>query len=171
MPKATKTTKTTKTITQAKEDISEVVKSSAEQLLHNLEIPAAVTVELSEDGIYQVVVHTDESGLLIGYHGETLSSFQMILGLLVFRQSGEWARLLVEVGDYRARRQEQLQAMAEGYARQALSTGQPVYLPFLPPVERRIIHLALEARSDVMTESEGEGRQRRVVVKPKVQPV
>lgn len=143
-----------------------VVKQATEELLAQLEVNATVAVELVDE-VYQVKVETEESGLLIGFHGETLSSFQLILGLIVYKKLGSWTRVVVEVGDYRARREEQLRQMAESYAAQVLATGQPVALPPLPPIERRIIHLALQERTDVETASEGEGNLRRVVVKPK----
>ncbi len=145
---------------------TEIVKLATEELLARLEIDASTEVELVDD-VYQVKVETEESGLLIGFHGETLSSFQLILGLLVFKKMNEWVRVVVEVGDYRARREEQLKAMAESYAAQALALNQPVPLPPLPPIERRIVHLALQERTDVETVSEGEGNMRRVVIKPK----
>ncbi len=162
-------------------DHGKVVKVAAEELLASLEIPAEVTVTLVED-VYQVKVETEESGLLIGFHGETLSSFQLILGLVVYKRSlaaaagkpayaakklSEWVRVVVEVGDYRARREQQLRQMAESYAAQVVATGQPLALPSLPPIERRVVHLALQDRSDVVTESEGEGNERRVVIKPR----
>lgn len=148
------------------EDKAGAVQSVAEELLASLEIPAQVTVDLVDD-TYQVKIETEESGLLIGFHGETLSSFQLILGLIVYKRLGEWVRVVVEVGDYRARRESQLRQMADSYAAQVVATGQPLTLPSLPPIERRIIHLALQDRPDVVTESEGEGRDRRVVIKPK----
>ena len=155
-----------KTAEKKADDGTEVVKLAAEELLQKLEINATVGAELV-DGVYQVKVETEESGLLIGFHGETLSSFQLILGLIAYKKLGEWVRVVVEVGDYRARREEQLRQMAESYAAQVLTTGQPIALPPLPPIERRIIHLALQERADVETVSEGEGNFRRVVVKPK----
>ena len=145
----------------------EIVKQLAEELLAGLQIPATVTVSPGEEDTLSVNITTEESGLLIGYHGETLSSFQLILGLMVYKKLGQWVKVVVEIGDYRAKRAEQLTAMAQAYANQALSTGQPVYLPPLPPSERRVVHLALQENPQVETESVGDGNYRRVVVKPK----
>jgi spoIIIJ-associated protein len=145
----------------------EIVKQLAEELLAGLQIPATVTVSPGEEDTLSVNITTEESGLLIGYHGETLSSFQLILGLMVYKKLGQWVKVVVEIGDYRAKRAEQLTAMAQAYANQALSTGQPVYLPPLPPSERRVVHLALQENPQVETESVGDGNSRRVVVKPK----
>lgn len=151
-----------------------VIKTVAEELLAKLQIESTVEVVSAQggsatggDNLYQVVVETPESGLLIGYHGESLQSFQIILGQLVFGKLGEWVRVVVEVGDYRLKREEQLTSMANSWAAQAISTGTPVSVPFLPPGERRIVHLALQGRTDVETFSEGEGRNRQLVIRAK----
>ncbi|KKU91144.1 MAG: Protein jag [Microgenomates group bacterium GW2011_GWA1_48_10] len=164
------------TKTKVDEKRTEVIKEVTEELLLKMGVVAGVEVmdkgdpsAISGQGdLYQVNLATEESGLLIGYHGETLQSFQVILGQLVFKRLGEWVRVVVEVGDYRAKREEQLTAMAQSWAAQAISTGLPVYVPFLPPGERRIVHLALQGREDVESYSEGEGRNRRLVIKAKV---
>lgn len=142
------------------------VKELAEELLANLQIDSKVSVT-ETDGVFSVNVETPESGLLIGFHGEALSSFQLILGLMVYKKLGQWTKIVVEVGDYRAKREEQLTAQALAYAEQVLSSGQSVTLPPLPPSERRIIHLVLQDNPKLETLSEGEGNQRRVIIKPK----
>ncbi len=160
------TVKKTKKSEIALNDSLIVVKSTVEEILSMLGVLATVEVLQAEEKSFIVQLETEESGLLIGYHGETLASLQMIVGLVVFRKLGEWSRVVIEIGDYRARREEQLRAMAESYAAQVLATGESVYLPFLPPIERRVVHLALQDRRDIKTESEGEGRMRRLVIKP-----
>lgn len=148
-------------------DKTTVIKEVAEELLEQMQVEASVKIVDQGENLYQVAIETPESGLLIGYHGETLQSLQIMLGQLVFKQTGEWVRVVVEVGDYRAKREEQLIAMANSWAAQAISSGMPVYVPFLPPGERRIVHLALQDRPDVETYSEGEGRNRRLVIAAK----
>lgn len=145
-------------------DKATVIKTTAEELLLKLTVEGAVEIVDQGENLFQVRIETPESGLLIGYHGETLQSLQLILGQLVYKKLGEWVRVVIEVGDYRAKREEQLVAMANSWAAQAVSTGQPVYVPFLPPGERRIVHLALQDRDEVATFSEGEGRNRRLVI-------
>ncbi len=145
----------------------EIIKGAAEELLQQMDIPAAVMVTPTEGDVYLVNVETEESGLLIGYHGETLASFQLILGQIVTKRVGEWVRIVVEVGDYRAKREEQLKLMAESYAEQVVATGQPIALPSMPPIERRIVHMALQDHPEVSTESEGEGNFRHLIIKLK----
>lgn len=142
----------------------EVIKGAAEELLQNMDIGAAVLVTPTAEEVYLVNVETEESGLLIGYHGDTLAAYQLVLGQIVTKRVGEWVRIVVEVGDYRAKREEQLKLMAESYAEQVVTTGQPIALPSMPPIERRIVHMALQDHPDVMTESEGEGNFRHLVI-------
>lgn len=146
--------------------MASTVKELAEELLANLQIDSKVTV-VETDGVFQVNIETAESDLLIGFRGETLSSFQLILGLMVYKKLNQWMRVVVEVAGYRAKREKELKAMAESYAAQVIATGQPMPLPFLPPIERRIIHLALQENPKVETSSEGDGNQRRVIIKPR----
>ncbi|MCL4389988.1 MAG: KH domain-containing protein [Patescibacteria group bacterium] len=142
------------------------IKEIAKELLAQLQIDCTVEAAQGEDGVVNVNVATQESGLLIGYHGETLASFQLILGLMVYKKLGQWTKVVVEIGDYRAKREEQLRTMAQSYGQQVAASGQPLTLPYLPPAERRVIHLALQDSADVTCESEGEGNERRIVIKP-----
>lgn len=149
---------------------SKLVQSSAEELLNDLQVDAAVKVATEEDVFLVTISPKDanDSPLLIGYHGETLSSFQLILGLILFKKSTEWVKLSVDIDGYKEKREAQLKTMAESFALQAVSSGQPVYLPPLSAADRRIVHMSLQDRQDVFSESEGEGENRRLVIKPKI---
>lgn len=143
-----------------------LIEKVVKDLLNYLEIEAKVEVSLTED-IYQVQLETSEPGILIGYHGETLRAIQKIVAMIIYRQLEEWQRIVVNVGDYRQKRQEALEKMALAAAVKARSSGRPQSLPPMPSVERRIIHLTLTKETDIETISEGEGKDRRVVVHPK----
>lgn len=145
----------------------EIIKTVAQEILGEMDIQAGIMVTPTSEDVYLVNVETEDSGLLIGYHGETLSSFQLMLGQIVAKRTGEWIRIVVEVGDYRAKREEQLKQMALSYAEQVIATGEPLTLPPMPPIERRVVHMALQDHPEVMTESEGEGNMRHLVVKLK----
>ncbi|HYK08401.1 MAG TPA: KH domain-containing protein [Candidatus Eisenbacteria bacterium] len=141
------------------------VQKTAEKLLSLLGIAAQVNVEM-QDEIAQVVVETEEGGMLIGYHGETLESFQTILSLVASREFGEFVRVNVEVGDYKRNRVEYLKHLALQAKDQALAQQTGISLS-LKPWERREVHLLLENDQEVTTESMGEGRERVLVVKPR----
>ena len=141
------------------------IKKAAEELLSNLQIEGTIEVSESE-GVYQVNVSTEESGLLIGYHGETLSSFQLILGIILYKKLGEWLKVIVEVGDYRAKKMESLSILAKSYADKAIAENSPIALAPMSPFERRAVHMALSDRTDVEAISEGEGDMRHIVIRP-----
>lgn len=103
-------------------------------------------------------------GLLIGKRGETLASIQLLVNLIVAKQTGVHERIIVDAEHYRARREDNLRMMAQRIAQQVRRSGHPVMLEAMPPAERRIVHIALKDSDDISTESTGEGDQRRVVV-------
>src|SRR5258706_7208686 len=141
------------------------VQKTAEKLLSLLGITGNVLVE-AQDETLQVVVETEEGGMLIGYHGETLESFQTILSLVASRELGEFVRVNLEVGDYKRNRVEYLKHLALQAKDQALAQNTGISLS-LKPWERREVHLLLQDDQEVATESMGEGRDRVLVVKPR----
>lgn len=143
------------------------VKKLTEELLGKLEISGTVSVDIDETGAYRVHIDTEETGLLIGFHGKTLESFQIILSIVVSKKLESWVKVYVNVGDYREKREEALMYMAQRAAERALASGRPVELTRLSASERRVIHLTLSGDDRVATESIGEGEGRVLVVKPK----
>lgn len=144
------------------------IKEVTEDLLNRLGIAGAVSIDTDESGAFRVNIETEETGLMIGFHGRTLESFQMILGMIVAKQLGTWERVYVNVGDYREKREEALMYMAQRASERAITTGRPVELSHLSAAERRVIHLTLSGDERVSTESIGEGRDRKLVIAPKV---
>lgn len=145
----------------------EQVKQITEELLSRLEIAGAVSVDTDEAGAFRVQINTEETGLLIGFHGRTLESFQIILSIMVSKKLAQWVKTYVNVGDYREKREEALMMMAQRAAERALTLGRPVELSRLSPSERRVVHLTLSSDERIATESVGEGNNRVLVVKPK----
>ncbi len=142
-----------------------VITKTAEKLLSLLGVSGSVDTT-EQDGAFQVVVETEEGGMLIGYHGESLESFQTILSLVASREIGEFVRVNVEVGDYKKNRVEYLKHLAMQAKEQALSQQTGISLS-LKPWERREVHLLHQEDNEVTTESMGEGRDRVLVVKPR----
>lgn len=127
---------------------------------------SAKAVEGKEE-IWEVQIETAKTGILIGFHGETIAALQLLIGLMVYKKLGRWQPIVVNVGDYRQKRQLQLERMAQNAAQRVRFSGQAVALPYLSAGERRVVHLALAEDSEVETESEGEGRERQLVIRPK----
>ena len=145
----------------------DTVQRLAEDLLKRLEVVGTVTVDIDETEAYRVHIETEEPGLLIGFHGKTLESFQIILGIIVSKELNAWVKVYVNVGDYREKREEALMLMAQHAAERALTMNRPVELANLSASERRVIHLTLSGDDRVETESEGDGSRRTLLVKPK----
>lgn len=148
-------------------DTNPEVQKLTEELMAKLKIEAKVSVTTDETEAFRVQIETSETGLLIGYHGRTMESLQIILGLLVAKLTGKWTPVYVNIGDYREKREEALMLMAQRAADRAIAMNRPVELTRLSPSERRIVHLTLSGDERVITESTGEGESRVLLVKPK----
>ena len=117
---------------------------------------------------YMVTVTTPDPAVLIGYHGDTISSLQLLLSQHLHAATGEWVSVSLNINDYRERRETALHALADTMVEKVLATSLPQTLPTLPANERRVIHVYLSEHSQVTTASQGEGRFRTVVISPKV---
>ena len=131
-----------------------------------------VTVEIREGETSRLNVVGDGPdrealGSLIGRKGERLSALQHLVNLMLSRRTGQWTRVLVDVEDYRGRRERQLEDLATRAAGRVVETGKMLQLEPMPALERRWIHLALRNNPDVSTQSIGEEPNRRVVVLPR----
>ena len=112
-------------------------------------------------------IHTDENPLLIGVKGKTLDALQLLVRNLLQTYTKELLVVNVDVGGYRETRKHQLEVLATKIAKEVAKTKVPVKLKPMSSYERRIIHNKLSEWRDVYTESEGEGTDRCLVIKPK----
>ena len=147
----------------------EKIKQETISLLSETGMQAEVKMDfLKEENLLNVQIDSPQAAYLIGFHGETLQALQLILTFFVHKQIGSWMKLNVNVGDYRQKREEQLKKLALNLAMKAKFSGEAQAVPNLTPSERRAIHLILANHPDVYTQSEGEGKERQLVIKPKV---
>jgi spoIIIJ-associated protein len=107
------------------------------------------------------------AGMLIGRRGEHLAQLQYMVNVLVNRRLPSWTRVILDVEGYRSRREESLINLAQRVARQVARSRRPITLEPMPASERRVVHVVLRDHPDVMTQSSGEGEQRRVTVYPR----
>jgi spoIIIJ-associated protein len=145
-------------------------KEILEQIMSQLEFNVRVEVAAGETNRLNVVGEGDEKealGALIGRKGERLSALQHLVNLLLSKRVGEWTRILVDVEDYRGRRERQLRDLANRAAERVIETRKMLQLEPMPALERRWIHLALRDHEGVATQSIGEEPNRRVVVLPR----
>jgi spoIIIJ-associated protein len=127
-------------------------------------------VEVAEGPTARITVYganDDERealGALIGRKGERLSALQHLVNLMLSRRMGTWTRVLVDVEDYRGRRERQVVEVATRAAEHVLESGQMLQLEPMLALERRWVHLALRDMEGIATQSIGEEPTRRVVI-------
>ncbi|MDD3679569.1 MAG: KH domain-containing protein [Candidatus Shapirobacteria bacterium] len=144
------------------------VQETLEELLKNLDILAQAEISFDElEEAVLVSLTSDDNALLVGYHGKNLSAIQTVLGLMVYKKTGQWFHIVVDVDNYREKRQAQIEEMARRAVEQAKSTGQSIAIANLGSRERRQVHLLFKDDPTVKTYSEGEGRNRQLIVSVK----
>jgi len=148
----------------------EEVKNLKELL--NVEGDVEIEIEEGDEGIQYVKVafEGEDLGYMIGNRGRHLDSLQFMLQILLGRKMSdeerETFRVFVDVGGYRKEKDDKIAKMALEKADDARILGAPVELPPMKPSDRRIVHLTLIKFKDISTESEGEGMDRHIVIKP-----
>jgi len=146
----------------------EIEKANAaiEVLYKHLEISGDFAL-LENDGSLEIQLTTEDTGIVIGYHGEILESLQLVTSLVVSKAIGRFVRVSIEVGDYKKNRGEYLEKLAQQAKERALTENREQDLTDLKSWERRIVHMYLQDDEEVVSESAGEGRERRLIVRPK----
>lgn len=155
------------------EPVSEVEMQYAiefvETVLRDLEIEAKAVSVKDEDGDFVGInIEGENTGALIGHHGETLDAIQYLANLSASRRSPtpnrEFLKLTVDIENYRAKREETLRALARRMAAKAVKYKRNFVLEPMNPYERRIIHSEIQQIENVDTHSVGSDENRKVVV-------
>ena len=146
------------------------IKDITEKLLKLVDVDGDFEIleTKNEDGeSIDIVLNTKDTGVVIGYHGDTLEGLQLVLSLCVARKLGRFVRISIDVGDYKKNRTEWLKTLALETKERVLVDRKEMAIPELKSWERRIVHLLLQGDEEVVSESQGEGRDRVLIVKPK----
>lgn len=149
-------------------NMNSIIQKLTEELLKLSGVSAQIEVIDMGENTFEVNLSTDdETGLLIGFRGENINAIQTVLGMMLKGQTGEWYRLIVNVGDYREKQEEKLKELATQSADRAVETKEPQPIYNLNASQRRIVHMFLADRKDITTESEGVEPERYLVIKSK----
>jgi len=157
------------TIKKTKDTSPTLLKELTEELLTLMRIEKAELKITSEEETIHLDINCPDQGILIGNNGETISSLQLVLAIMIYKKLGAWKRIVVNIGDYLAKKQESLKKMALNLSQRVKFSGQAMQMSYLNSAERRIIHMVLAEDPNVTTESIGEGRERKLIIKPKEQ--
>ena len=146
--------------------IKSEAKKTTQKLLKFISVDANVDIEVQED-VIKVNIEGEDLGLLIGYRGENIESFQLILGIILNKNLGleDWRPLLVDVGGWRKQREESLRVLVSKEVEKISENESSVELPPMPPSQRRSVHILVGEYDDLTTESAGEGENRHVVIR------
>jgi spoIIIJ-associated protein len=146
------------------EEEGEIAADYIEGLLDIADLDGDIDMDVEGDrAVVSVVGATLDE--LVGDDGEVLEALQELTRLAVHRRTGSRARLMLDVGGFRARRRTELAEFGRTVAAEVARTGEPKKLRAMSPFERKIIHDAI-ALAGLRSESEGEEPNRRVVVFP-----
>ena len=154
------------------EEQAQKTQERLEEILKNIfEITnEQVSYTITKDGNQlNLVIKGDDMSHLIGYKGKTIEAFQSLLNSMLQREDEDYAKVFVEINDYKKKKEEKLRKLANKMAANCVKFRRPIKLEPMSAYERIIIHRELADRKDVETESIGEEPRRRVVIKRKYQ--
>jgi spoIIIJ-associated protein len=170
--KALKAARSAEPLDKSVENAVSIARETVSELLDRMDIQAEVSANLGEndDPRYRPSIIVDINGndlsILIGQRAETLNALQFITRMIVGKEIGQAAHIVVDVEGYRTRRETSLRRLARQMAEQATGSGRRQTLEPMPANERRIIHLELHDNPDVVTESIDQEPRRKVTISP-----
>jgi len=145
----------------------EILKTNLDKILEYIGVSPKAEVEEIEENNFKINIMGDDLNFLIGFRGQSLDALQNILKLIVFKQTQTQPIITIDVNGYRDRKIEKLQDMARNFIDKVRFFQEDTELPRMNPWERRQIHLMVSEYDDIVSESTGEGEDRRVVLKLK----
>ena len=142
-------------------------KEMMQEILNKMYLLAVAEAELGEQGEVQVDVKGEDLGQIIGKDGATLTAIQILISTALSNRHSRRVRVYVDAGGYKERQAKAIERLAKSAAEDVESSGEEKMLPPLSPAERRVVHMALRDNDKITTHSEGEGKERRLVISPK----
>ncbi len=149
-----------------KREVVKFIKDYTISLLKDLGFNANIEVK-NKSEIPTYIVYSDNDSLLIGKNGKNLQALSKIISQVIKKELGESFKFLLDVNDYKEKRERNLEFLAKKIAREVRDTKVAAKLDSMNSYERRIVHNALTNNKFVYTESAGEEPNRYVVIKPK----
>jgi spoIIIJ-associated protein len=143
----------------------EVAADYLEALLDILDMDGDLDLDIEGDRA-SVAIVGDDLEALIGPRGSTLEALQELTRLAVLQETRERSRLMLDIGGYRVRRRAELVTLATAAGERVAGNGQDEKLAPMTPFERKVVHDTIATIDGVVSESEGEEPQRRVVLRP-----
>lgn len=161
-------TKLAKVRVEAVYDIKQTAHKFVRDVLNTMDIKAEIRVKMDGNNMH-IDLTGPKMGIIIGRRGQTLDSLQYLISLVVNKESDreEYIKVVLDTEDYRRKRQETLERLADRMASKVIKLGRRVELEPMNPYERRIIHSVLQDYPNITTYSEGEEPYRKVIISRK----
>jgi spoIIIJ-associated protein len=137
-----------------------------EDVLSFFGLNASVAASHDEDVIELSVPSTHLNGFLIGSQGDTLRALQALVSTMLKNAEAELTRVNIDIADYKKHRAEKLLEQVAGWVKEVRESNNSKSLHPMNPADRRTVHRGLQDYSDITSHSEGEGRDRHIVLEP-----
>ncbi len=150
------------------EKFDETAKDFLDSVLSKIGVDYSINIDYDEEeGNMFISLDIENTGVLIGKHGQTLDSLQYLTSLVVNKNTENYIRVILDINNYREKRKETLEHLADKLANKALKRRKNVELEPMNPYERRIIHSYLQGREHITTYSVDEGINRHLIIEYK----
>jgi len=143
------------------------IEKTAKELFSKIDLEGDIRVSKKEEGTFVIDVTCQDPQLYIGEKGQTLSEILYILKSLLRKKLGEPVYVVLDINNYWKNKEHYTRELARTTADEVSLFKAPKELSPMSAAERRIVHMELEERSDIETESIGEGQERRIVIQIK----
>ena len=150
----------------AEKDPAEAAKAFLSRVLEKMGVVGASVTARVENETCVLAIEGEDLGFIIGRRGETLDALQYLTGLVANRVDNSYYRISIDIGNYREKREQTLEALAKRIGEKAAKTGRRTSLEPMNPYERRIIHTAVQEIEGATSFSVGSDAARHVVIAP-----
>ena len=149
-----------------KSDILEFAKKYVKDITTGMGIEDVVLETQRTENYIKITMHSENSSLLIGKGGRTLSSLQTLLRAAISKEVPFKVNVVLDVENYKIRQEHNIERLAKKLAKEVIKTKEPITMDSMNSYERRLVHNVLGNFKGITTESEGEEPNRKVVIKP-----
>lgn len=144
-------------------DVIDFVKGYLTTVLTNMGLKTELNAKYEKE-VINMNISTDRDAVVIGKGGRTLQALNELVRVAINQRFGKHYKILLDIGDYKEEKYEKLIQMARRYAKEVQTTKTTITLNPMPSDERRIIHGALAGYHNIKTESQGQGKDRKLSI-------
>lgn len=149
-----------------KSDVLEFSKDYIKDIVNGMGIDDLQLETQRTENYIKITMHSENSSILIGKNGRTLSSLQTLLRAALSNKTSMHINVVLDVESYKIRQEKNIERLAKKLAKEVVKTKEPITMDSMNSYERRLVHSALTNFKGIITESEGEEPNRKVVIKP-----